>query len=160
MSWFGVHGAIVCGCPTDRDREDAPLLVHHTQKNFSEFKMASTQMSGIPKRCSVCLVLISSVFASVQEVTLELVRESMQKQKQAKGILLEGYPRTVPQVQEYEKYVSIHRGPAQAEIERFSSSVRSPPAFRTKDQESNQNIVHCQMKSFWKFGLFACAINW
>ena len=43
-----------------------------------------------------------------QDVALELLLEQLQKQRDLKGIIVEGYPRTVQQAQQYEKYVSTH----------------------------------------------------
>ena len=37
---------------------------------------------------------------------IDMVKNALSKQTGAKGIILEGYPRTMAQVQDYDKYVS------------------------------------------------------
>ena len=39
---------------------------------------------------------------------MDLIAEQMEGQQSAKGIIIEGYPRTMQQVEEYEQAVSIY----------------------------------------------------
>ena len=42
----------------------------------------------------------------LQEMTIGMVKDAISKHMDAKGIIIEGFPRTMEQVADYEKFVS------------------------------------------------------
>lgn len=49
--------------------------------------------------------LVSKGEMAPEELTIELVKNTIQSNMNAKGIIVEGYPRNIAQVEEYEKYI-------------------------------------------------------
>ena len=50
--------------------------------------------------------LVSKGEMAPEELTIDLVKSTLQSSPNARGIIVEGYPRTMDQIHEYEKYVS------------------------------------------------------